>query len=189
MPEPEQPTPEGRRFERIEAAHEFLTGIVAGIAVTQEKIGEAQLRTEFALAQTGQQMKQLAAAQTSSEGRIEALAAMNAIRAAEHDDLKDKLHVLYDDVDKWIREHGAKNGAAPPHRRLAQGRRKKKAARLNSHSRARLPAPVARRRPAQEVWPPGISARKRPRLRISPRAAGRNIFPFRGADGGRNRYR
>ena len=121
MPEPEQPTPEGRRFERIEAAHEFLTGIVAGIAVTQEKIGEAQLRTEFALAQTGQQMKQLAAAQTSSEGRIEALAAMNAIRAAEHDDLKDKLHVLYDDVGKWIREHGAKNGAGPPPPRLSAG--------------------------------------------------------------------
>ena len=115
MPEPEQPTPEGRRFERIEAAHEFLTGILAGIAVTQEKIGEAQLRTEFALAQTGQQMKQLAAAQTRSEERMEALAAMNAIRAAEHDDLKDKLHVLYDIIDKWIREHGAKNGAdAPP---------------------------------------------------------------------------
>ena len=109
MPEPQQPTPEGRRFERIEAAHEFLTGIVAGTAVTQEKIGEAQLRTEFALAQTGQQMKQ-----TSSEERMEALAAMNVIRAAEHDDLKDKLHVLYDVVDKWIREHGAKNGAGPP---------------------------------------------------------------------------
>ena len=33
--------------------------------------------------------------------------------AVEHDDLKEKLHLLFDVVDTWIREHG-KNGNPTP---------------------------------------------------------------------------
>ena len=114
MPEPQEQDPAARRFERIEAALEFLAGSVAGIAVTQQKIEEAQLRTEFSLTQAGEQINKLAAAQTTlaaaqtkSEEHIDAL----AIKSAES---QGKLDALIDVVDKWIREHGAKNGAPPP---------------------------------------------------------------------------
>ena len=107
MPEPQEQDPAARRFERIEAALEFLAGSVAGIAVTQQKIEDAQLRTEFSLTQAGEQINKLAAAQTKSEEHIDA----HAIRSAE---TQGKLDALIDVVDKWIREHGAKNGAPPP---------------------------------------------------------------------------
>ena len=59
----QEQTPDQARFERIEKAHEFLTGIVADIGVAQQKIDEAQLRTEFSLTQVGEQMRKLAEAQ------------------------------------------------------------------------------------------------------------------------------
>ena len=103
MPEPQEQDPAARRFERIEAALEFLAGSVAGIAVTQQKIEEAQLRTEFSLTRAGEQINKLAAAQTKSEEHIDVL----AIKSAE---TQGKLDALIDVVEKWIREHGAKNG-------------------------------------------------------------------------------
>ncbi len=127
MPEPQEQTPEERRFERIEAAHEFLTGIVAGIGVAQTKTEEAQLRTQYALTEAVEAMERehkrlliaqvvMYDAQTKAEERIVKLADIEVKRAVEHDDLKDKLHLLYDVVDNWIREHGggAKNGNPAP---------------------------------------------------------------------------
>lgn len=103
------------RFERIEA--------------TLETLAKAQLRGEYALTDAVENMarshKQLitaqvimADAQTKAEQSMaklaDALAAIEAKHAEEHDDLKDKLHVLYDVVDRWIREHGGQNGTPKP---------------------------------------------------------------------------
>ena len=62
------------------------------------------------------EMAKLAAAQQKTEERMAILADTQASHAGEHDDLKDKLHVLYDVVDRWIREHGGagKNGTPAP---------------------------------------------------------------------------
>lgn len=111
MPEPQEQDPTERRFERIEAALEFLAGSVAGIAVTQQKIEEAQLRTEFSLTQAGEQINKLAAAQTKSEEHINVL----AIKSAE---TQGKLDVLIDMWNNWIVENGknGKNGNPAPQR-------------------------------------------------------------------------
>ena len=184
MPQqPQEPTPEERRFERIEAAHEPLAKAVAAIASDthtafaalntsqQHRMEEMQrivaqlgkqdtdlhalfkLKTdqdkklnaltgfmaELALSQTAAEVQiakmaeaqtrftesqaKLAAAQQKTEERMAILADTQtkhadtqAKHAEDKDDLMDKLHVLYDVVDKWIREHGsgAKNGAPAP---------------------------------------------------------------------------
>lgn len=55
----------------------------------------------------------LVAAQQNTEERMAFLAGDPAKHAEDKDDLKEKLHVIDDVVDRWIREHGsgAKNGA------------------------------------------------------------------------------
>jgi len=118
-------TPDEARFERIEASHEFITGLVAGIAITQQKLGEAQLRTEYAL--TGaveymdrehkrlltaqvimsDEMRKLAEAQAKTEGHIDAL----AVKSAETQGKLDALIHMWDD---WIKERGGKNGKPTP---------------------------------------------------------------------------
>ena len=109
MPEPQERDPTVLRFERIEAAHEFLTGIVAGIGVAQQKIEEAQLRTDFAMTQVGEQMRKLAEAQTRTEGHMDIL----MVKSAE---TQGKLDALIDMWDDWIVENGknGKNGAPEP---------------------------------------------------------------------------
>ena len=50
-------------------------------------------------------------AQANADERI---AEAEAKHAGEHDDLQEKLHILYDVADNWIREkRGGKNGAPP----------------------------------------------------------------------------
>jgi hypothetical protein len=109
MPEPQEQDPTVLRFERIEAAHEFLTGIVAGTAVTQQKLEESQLRTEFALTQIGEQMRKLAEAQTRTEVHMDQL----AVKSAE---TQGKLDALIDMWNNWIVENGknGKNGSPAP---------------------------------------------------------------------------
>ena len=177
MPQqPQEPTPEERRFERIEAAHETLAKAVAAIASDthtafaalntsqQHRMEEMQrivvqlgkqdtdlhalfkLKTdqdkklnaltgfmaELALSQTAAEVQiakmaeaqtrltesqaKLAAAQQKTEERMANLADTQAKHAEDKDDLKDKLHLLYNVVDNWIREHGsgAKNGGPAP---------------------------------------------------------------------------
>ena len=44
----------------------------------------------------------------------ERIAETEAKHAGEHDDLKEKRHILYDVADNWIREKpGGKNGPPP----------------------------------------------------------------------------
>ena len=116
MPEPQEQTPEERRFERIEASLEFLAGSVAGIAVTQQKIEEAQLRTEFSLAQAGEQMRKLAEAQTTTEVQIGRIAEAQTKLTESQDETQGKLNVLIDMWNNWIVENGknGKNGNPAP---------------------------------------------------------------------------
>ena len=112
------------RFTRIEA--------------TLERLADAQLRGEYALTDAVEQMarshKQLLTSQVLMVDEIRKLAEVQAKQAevqakhaevqakhaevqgkhaVEHDDLKEKLHLLFDVVDTWIREHG-KNGNPTP---------------------------------------------------------------------------
>ena len=107
---PMEHTPDQARFGRIEAAQEKTAESLAYLFDLVGKIGDgtkALLTAQVLMVDT----------QTKADDRMaklaETITATEAKRAAEHDDLKDKLHVLYEVVDNWIREHGGggKNGA------------------------------------------------------------------------------
>ncbi|MFN0102583.1 MAG: hypothetical protein ACKV2U_10895 [Bryobacteraceae bacterium] len=78
------------RSDHIEKSLETVTGIMSRIAVAKRE--------------TDENLAALAAAQTRSAAK----------HAEEHDDLKEKLHLLYEFVDTWIREHRGKNGDRKP---------------------------------------------------------------------------
>ena len=118
MPAHQEQTPEDRRFERIEAAHEFLTGIVAGIGVAQTKTEEAQLRTQYALTEAVEHMvrehKFLLTAQVlmaDAQTRLTEAQAKSELAQAE---TQGKLNVLIHMWDNWIVENGGKNGNPAP---------------------------------------------------------------------------
>jgi septal ring factor EnvC (AmiA/AmiB activator) len=84
------------RANTIEAELSELAKVVLTVAKSAQdmrailsRISEAQARTDAALAR---------------------MAETQASRDLEHDDLKEKLHLLYDIVDTWIRERGQHNG-------------------------------------------------------------------------------
>ncbi len=83
-------------------AQVLMVDEMAKLAAGQSKLADAQTRTENVLTTLAEAQAKLTASQ--------------AKRDEEHDDLKDKLHVLYDVVDRWIREHGGagKNGTPSP---------------------------------------------------------------------------
>lgn len=118
------------RFERIEKNLEAIGNSVTALAA-------AQLRSEYAISDAVEQMarshKQLltaqvlmADAQAKTDEAMTKLAAAqaksdlaNAAHAGEIDDTKEKLHLLFNIVDSWIRErrregrNGEATGNAP----------------------------------------------------------------------------
>ncbi len=127
------------RFERIEKTLETLAKSVASLATdshnsyqnlnsTQRHLIEnwrSQKNDIDALFKSnediGGAVKDLIASQVLMVGEMTKLASAQ-VKADEHigklaaetDDLKDKLHLLYEIVDNWIREHGSghRNGEA-----------------------------------------------------------------------------
>ena len=106
-------TQDQARFERIEKAHEFLTGIVAGTAVTQRKLEEAQLRTEIALNEAVEHMarghRERHTAQVILYDEMGKLARAQAKSETAQVETQGKLDVLIDMWNNWIVENG-KNG-------------------------------------------------------------------------------
>ena len=132
---PQQPTPEERRFERIEAAHETLATAVAAIAsdthalfklkTDQDKKLNAltSFMSELALSQTAAevQIAKMAEAQTRTEEHIGKIAdaQVKLTESQAKSDLaqaetQGKLDALIDMWDRSIRERGGKNGGPAP---------------------------------------------------------------------------
>ena len=132
MPEPQEQTPDQARFERIEAAHEFLTGIVAGTAVTQQKLEEAQLRTELAFTKVEEAQlrtqtalneavehmarghRELHTAQVIMYDEMGKLARAQAKSETAQAETQGKLDVLIDMWNNWIVENGKNGGKGNP---------------------------------------------------------------------------
>lgn len=55
-------------------------------------------------------LKKISEAQQRTDAALARIAHTQATRDREHDDLREKLHLLYDIVDNWIRERGMRNG-------------------------------------------------------------------------------
>jgi hypothetical protein len=121
-----------QRFERIEAALETMAKGLASLTTDSHKaflshnasqqtqmeqliqsitrIGKVEIDVD-ALFKTAQKILEV---QTLQGKNLESLVVIATAHAEENDDLKDKLHLLYEVVDTWIREHGSgRNGGTP----------------------------------------------------------------------------